>query len=430
MGAISWTDLGAYFLLYSFLGWVGESVYYAVTRRGFYNRGFLTLPFLLSYGVASCLLVLTLPSLTGNYIVQFLVTLVVTGVVESLTAHFLRRMNPGLRWGEERSRLFSGDVKGVLQSITLAGGYYLFYLVCHPLALALVSVTPLLIKQVTVLAVLGMMSLDAAAVFIAMRKGDLAGYQRRQAEGGRGKLGHRLADMVWKRLQRAYPGIWEATGEERGEYTFAKGLCLDKLIWVFLVAALMGDVLETLYCGLLAGAWDNRSSVLYGPFSFVWGIGAVVLTVALRPLAQKHDRYVFLSGFVIGGAYEYMCSLFTELVFGTVFWDYSHMPLNIGGRTNALFCFFWGVMALVWVKLIYPKLSGAIERIPALAGKIVTWAVVLVMLCNTALTCAAMVRYDTRAVRPESANPFEAFLDRQYDDAYMERHWQNMKPAP
>ena len=32
----------------------------------------------------------------------------------------------------------------------------------------------------------------------------------------------------------------------------------------------------------------------------------------------------------------------------------SHMPFNINGRINLLFCFFWGVLAIVWLKLLYP----------------------------------------------------------------------------
>ena len=33
-------------------------------------------------------------------------------------------------------------------------------------------------------------------------------------------------------------------------------------------------------------------------------------------------------------AYEYLCSVFTEIVFGAVFWDYSALPFNLGGRIN------------------------------------------------------------------------------------------------
>ena len=82
--------------------------------------------------------------------------------------------------------------------------------------------------------------------------------------------------MVWKRLQKAYPGMRQADGQGQGTDTFAKGLCWDKLVWVFLTSALLGDVIETFWCGLVNGQWMSRSSVLYGPFSFVWGLGAVV----------------------------------------------------------------------------------------------------------------------------------------------------------
>ena len=59
--------------------------------------------------------------------------------------------------------------------------------------------------------------------------------------------------------------------------------------------------------------------------------------------------------------------------FGQVFWDYSDMPLNIGGRTNVLFMFFWGLLSVVWIKILYPALSKVIERIPRLTGTILTW---------------------------------------------------------
>ena len=107
------------------------------------------------------------------------------------------------------------------------------------------------------------------------------------------------------------------------------------------------------------------------------GKALVVLTVVLRRLAGKEDRYIFLAGCVIGGVYEYLCSVFTEIVFGKIFWDYSGMPFNLGGRINLLYCFFWGIAAVVWFKKLYPKISGLIEKIPHLAGKIITWTLII-----------------------------------------------------
>ncbi len=419
-------DLGLYLLVYSFLGWAAEAGWYAVTRRKFCNRGVVALPLVLSYGFTFVLLLLVLPTLAGRHVLSFLATMVVSSVVEGIGDHFFRRVGPKIRWNQERSRLLSGTGKGLLASVAVAAVYYVVYLILHPVLMAGLMLVPEVVRHIVVLAELALVGLDFAAVFYAVRTGDASRYEERQAVSGQKKLAGRIYNAVWKRLQKAYPGLEQGPGKEEGAYTFAKGLCWDKLVWVFLISALLGDIIETFWCGLVDGQWMNRSSVLYGPFSFVWGLGAVVLTVTLQRLAEKNDRYVFAAGFVIGGAYEYMCSVFTELVFGTVFWDYSDMPLNIGGRTNVLFCFFWGVLAVVWIKMIYPPMSKSIESLPALAGKVATWVVVLLMVCNAALTCAAMFRYGGRAVQPEPANAFEEFLDSQYGDARMEERWPNM----
>lgn len=426
---MNWLDLALYLQIYSFLGWCTEVLYYAVTRRKFCNRGFLTTPFLLSYGAAFDLMILTLPALAGRYVVQFLFTMAIVSVTESVADHMNRQLGPKVNWGGERPRLLGGSLRGVVSSAAVAAVFYAVYLVVHPLLLGVTTLIPPLAEKITVWALFALMAADFIGVLYTLRTGGARAYERREAYSSEGRIAGKLTASLWRRLQRAYPGIREMTPEEQGSYTFAKGVCLDKLVWVFLTSALLGDVIETFWCGLVNGQWMSRSSVLYGPFSFVWGLGAVVLTVALQGLAEKNDRYVFAAGFVVGGAYEYLCSVFTELVFGTVFWDYSEMPLNIGGRTNVLFCFFWGVLAVVWIKLIYPPMSKGIESLPALTGKILTWVVVLVMACNAVLTSAAMLRYSARPAYPEPANRFEEFIDRQYDDAYMERRWPNMISA-
>ena len=423
---INWLDFALYLLIYSFLGWCTEVLYYAVTRQQFCNRGFLTLPFLLSYGVAFDLMILTLPALAGRYVVQFLFTMAILSVAESFADHMNRQLGPKVHWGGERPRLLGGSVQGLVSSSAVAAICYVTYLVVHPLLLGVVTLVPEPLKLAAVWVFFAMMAADFVGVLYTLRTGGVRAYERREAHSSEGRIAGRLTNAVWRRLQRAYPGIRGMAPEEQEVYTFAKGVCLDKLVWVFLTSALLGDIIETFWCGLVNGHWMSRSSVLYGPFSFVWGLGAVVLTVTLQRLAKRDSFFVFAAGFFIGGTYEYMCSVFTELVFGTVFWDYSHMPLNIGGRTNVLFCFFWGVLAVFWIKGIYPKMSRLIESFPALAGKVITWVVVTLMVCNGLLTCAAMLRYNTRAVQPRPANAFEEFIDRQYGDGFMERRWPNM----
>ena len=102
------------------------------------------------------------------------------------------------------------------------------------------------------------------------------------------------------------------------------------------------------------------------------------------------------------------------------------MPLNIGGRTNVLYCIFWGLLAVAWIKVLYPPMSKGIEKIPALLGKVVTWVIIFFLACDGLLTGAAMLRYTDRQNNPEPKNVAEAFLDDTYDDDWMEHHWPNM----
>ncbi len=170
----------------------------------------------------------------------------------------------------------------------------------------------------------------------------------------------------------------------------------------------------------------SRSSLIYGPFSVVWGLGAVLLTLVLHPLSKKKSIYIFLGGFLIGGVYEYSCSVFTEVFLHTTFWDYSKMPLNIGGRTNVLYCFFWGLLGLIWLKVLYPPLSDFIEKIPAYIGTILTWVILLVLIIDAALSAAVLIRYSDRQKDPTAYNIFEALLDENYPDSMVRQRWQNM----
>ena len=207
---------------------------------------------------------------------------------------------------------------------------------------------------------------------------------------------------------------------------FAAGCSFYKLACLFFIGAFLGDIIETIFCRLTAGVWMSRSSVVYGPFSIVWGFGAVLLTAILYRYRDRSDSFVFLFGTVLGGAYEYICSVLSELVFGTVFWDYSHLPFNLGGRINLLYCFFWGIAAVVWLKLCYPRLSKLIEKLPMRVGKILTWVLIVFMAINMLISALALGRYTQRNTTPDpEPTALGQLLDQRFPDERMERIYPN-----
>lgn len=419
------SDLITYFFLYALLGWGIQVACAALKDRRYVNRGLLNLPFAVPSGITAVILLLALPTLDGLLVLQFAVCWVVMEMVSRFAEQFVKNISRRSAMGTQPHQKLPFWA-GLILSLAEALAYLIVYLVIHPFVYTFVNWLPnwfVLTAAIT-------LSVLTAVDYIGVRH-TLRTHQASKAAQERKAWTQRMADRmgehIWKRLEKAYPGVERIEPENRSRYVFAKGICFDKLVWVFLVTSFLGAMIEMVFCFVTGGQWMNRSSVLYGSFSFVWGFGAVVLTVVLQRLAGKEDRKVFLAGFVVGGAYEYLCSVFTEIVFGTVFWDYSEMPLNIGGRTNVLYCIFWGLLAVVWIKVLYPPMERGIEKFPPLLGKIVTWVVVFVMLCDGLLTVCAMCRYTQRQTAPEPSNVIEEFLDARYDDAWMEKRWPNME---
>ena len=64
--------------------------------------------------------------------------------------------------------------------------------------------------------------------------------------------------------------------------------------------------------------------------------------------------------------------------------------------------------------------------IPVLQGKVITWILVLFMICNTLISAMAMVRYIKRQDGMKARNAMEVFLDLNYEDELIEKVWPNM----
>ncbi len=128
-------------------------------------------------------------------------------------------------------------------------------------------------------------------------------------------FGRALTAHIRRRIQKAYP----ATATDKVISTSATKLPFSEFIWLFILGAFLGDIVETIFCRLTVGVWMSRSSVVWGPFSIVWGLAIALVTTLLFKSKGKSDRHLFILGTLLGGAYEYSCSVFTEIVFGKSF---------------------------------------------------------------------------------------------------------------
>ena len=209
---------------------------------------------------------------------------------------------------------------------------------------------------------------------------------------------------------------------------FAHGVNFYKLFWVFFLCCFLGVVIETLFCFVASGGhWSQRTGLVWGPFNLIYGVGSVLLTVCLQPFIGKSDRWIFVGGAFIGGAFEYFCSWLQETVLGTVSWDYTDYPFNINGRINLLYCLFWGILALIWVKEVYPRINGFIERrVSKVYGVALTWVLVVFMVANSLTSGLAVLRQAQRYEGVPATAAWQRVLDEHYPDEKLARIYPSM----
>lgn len=203
-------------------------------------------------------------------------------------------------------------------------------------------------------------------------------------------------------------------------------LTFYRVFWLFLIAGVVGDLIEMAFWLVTRGELTSRSSLLYGPFSIVWGLGAVLLTLVFHKIDSQGTMKIFWIGTILGGVYEYVCSWVQEVAFGVCFWDYRHLPLNLNGRINLVFCLFWGAVAVLWVRLAYPALCSFIARIPRPTGLRLARAAALFLVCSTVLSAAALYRMDQRQEGVPASSAVARFLDERFPDVLLQARYPNM----
>lgn len=430
-------QLAFFFFIYSFAGWCIEVCCAAIQKRKFINRGFVNGPLCPIYGSGAVLFAVFLPELKEAPFFLFLAGAILASILEFTTGALLEKLFHRKWWDYSNIRW---NYEGyVCLPFSLGWGVcaVVLNMFLNPLLVKLLRIMPRLLMVIIMIALTVALVLDTVGTTLAIR-----GLQKKQvqlAEFTEGVsqvsklLENAITRRIQKRMDKAFPmleipKIKRQKRTKEKETVFAEGCSFYKLGSLFFIGAFLGDITETIFCLITAGKLMSRSSVVYGPFSIVWGLGCAFLTAILYRIRNKNDSYIFIAGTLLGGVYEYICSVFTELVFGTVFWDYSKFAFNLGGRINLLYCFFWGIAAVVWMKLLYPRLSAWIEKIPMKAGKIICTVMLVFMIFDCLLSAMALDRYTERNTTGKQAqNEVESFLDEHFGDERMERIYPNAK---
>lgn len=133
----------AYFVIYSFLGWVLESVYKTYLQKKLVNSGFIFGPFCPIYGFGAIILYLFLDGFKSNFVLVFAIGVVLFSIWECLVGYLLEKIFNTKYWDYSNEKF---NYKGRIclrMSLTWGVLGVLFIYVLHPFVSKFVSKIPL-----------------------------------------------------------------------------------------------------------------------------------------------------------------------------------------------------------------------------------------------------------------------------------------------
>lgn len=198
-----------------------------------------------------------------------------------------------------------------------------------------------------------------------------------------------------------------------------------KIFWVFVIGSIFGFFAEMMYALVYTRTLEIRQGLIYGPFIQVYGMGAVAYYILVSKI--QNPKQLFFAGMLMGGALEYLCSFFQEIFFGTISWDYSNLFMNLNGRTSILYCFYWGIIAILFLKLINPWFLKIEKLIYRKGIRIFTFFFAIFMIWDVSISCMAADRQQKRHENIQPQNSIDEFLDKTYSDEFLDKIYNNKK---
>ena len=215
-----------------------------------------------------------------------------------------------------------------------------------------------------------------------------------------------------------------------------------KIMWLLIIGSVFGYIVETLYCSYLQHTFADRSGTFYLYISPIYGLGFVLAYFMLRHdfdhkatdrlnIIRKStgkmkevlrfcidNLYLFFISGVFGGLFEVVLSYLQELFFNYRSWNYDGF-LSIDGRTNFKMMVIWGVIGILFVRVIYPLFENALRLIPTNVGNVFCVVIFTAVLFDVLVTSYGTYRYKLRREGDAASNAIESFFDKTYPDSYV-----------
>lgn len=173
-------------------------------------------------------------------------------------------------------------------------------------------------------------------------------------------------------------------------------MSISALFNQFMFFSMLGWIYETIYTTVRSKHWQNRG-FLFGPICPIYGLGVVfaslIFQVFLPQLTGNNTQpawKVFLICALGSAILEYSISWLLETCFHAMWWDYSHVPLNIRGRICLPATCGFGLAGIFFVKWVFPFMEANVHYAPPMVSQFVALLLAMFLGADIAVTVASL----------------------------------------
>ena len=141
------------------------------------------------------------------------------------------------------------------------------------------------------------------------------------------------------------------------------------LLNCFFIYSILGFLLESTFNLIVIHHF--KSGILYGPWTPVYGIGAILTIIIsnkifkkLKTTKLKETIIVFLILSVTLTLIEWIGGILIEKIFSIAMWNYKKFNFNIGKYISLEMALIWGIISIILIYFIKPLIDKIEKKIP------------------------------------------------------------------
>lgn len=202
------------------------------------------------------------------------------------------------------------------------------------------------------------------------------------------------------------------------------------VVMIFTVCSIFGLLLEEVWMLITMGLTESRAGLVWGPFSPLYGFGALILTFVCFYLRKNGAQLwqVFLTSMAMGGLLEQTTGWAMETYLGAISWDYiaGHIPGAITKWVAFPFLLLWGLLGCLWFTRIMPEILWRIGYATTRRKVVFVSLLGAYLALDITMTVACFNRRAERDVGIPPQDAFEAWVDDHFSDQFMSQRFGNM----